>query len=420
MIFFLLKFLAFYLPWSLALNPAEGIDLASLRILIILIFFLWLVVGLKKRRIFVVSGAISGLIVLFLAINLLSLFWAKNIDWAARKALFLFSIFPLFFVFAEAMKDNGKMIKIAKILVISGALVSILGIIQFVSQFYLGIDKVYDFWAGSLATLFLGKSLAKEVLRDPSWLVNISGMTFLRATATFPDPHMFSLYLGMLLPLAAGIYLKVKNKLYVIFFFLILTADMLTFSRGGYLGLLGGAAFLAAAFWKNIAGRYKIFALVFFLAVGLSFFIPGPVASRFNSIFDLREGSNAGRLEMWEKSWKVAQDSPFLGVGLGNYPLEIKPSADYREPITAHNTYLDIASETGMISALIWTAILSGAIIIFLGKSKRDNFFLMSATSVAIFSAHSLAETSIYSPAVLALLLIIISFIYVSENQKNI
>ena len=73
----------------------------------------------------------------------------------------------------------------------------------------------------------------------------------------------------------------------------------------------------------------------------------------FSSIFDLKEGSNVGRLEMWKKSAEVALDNPFSGVGIGNYPLEVKASADYREPITAHNTYLDIASETGIISLLV-------------------------------------------------------------------
>ena len=112
------------------------------------------------------------------------------------------------------------MIKVIKALVWGGALAALLGIFQFFGQFFWGLERVYKFWADFVAVPFLGVSVAKEVLKNPSWLVNISGATYLRATATFPDPHMFSLFLGMILPLAAGIYLKTKKiSIYIAVFF---------------------------------------------------------------------------------------------------------------------------------------------------------------------------------------------------------
>jgi len=415
----LLKILAFYFPFQLALNPTKGIDLASIRVLILIIFFLWLAESFRKKRLNIVLGSTTYLLIIFLSLSAFSFFWAKNQDFAMRKILFLLSIFPLYFVVSDVIYDKEKMIKMIKVLVFSGALAAVIGLVQFFSQFFLGLEKVYDFWAKYITIPFLGASAGEAVLKNPSWLVNISGKTFLRATSTFPDPHMLALYLGMLLPLSAGLFLKTKNVFYLITFLIMLLADVLTFSRGGYLGLLIGGFFLLIVFWKKMTRKYKLFIFSFLAIIIMAFMIPGPISSRFNSIFNTSEGSNVGRLDMWEKSWKVAENNPFLGVGIGNYPLELKPSAGYREPITAHNTYLDIAAETGIITALIWVALLISAIIIFLKKSKYDNFYLMAAVSLVIFAGHQIAETAIYSPVVLTLFVIILSFVNVRETEKT-
>jgi O-antigen ligase len=415
-----LKILAIYLPFQLALNPGEGVDLASIRVFILLIFFLFLAEGLRKKRLDITWGPVTIFVLFFLFFSAFSFFWAKNQEWALRKILFLFSIFPLYFVVISVIKDKEKMIRIMKYLSISGGLVATIGIAQFFSQFLFGLEKVYNFWAQYMAIPFLGHSASLAVLKNPSWLVNISGKTFLRATATFPDPHMFSLYLGMLAPISAGLFLKAKNKIFLATFFLILLADALTYSRGGYLGLLAGGVFLLVIFWKKMAKKYKFFIFGFLVLIALVFSVPSPISSRFNSIFNLSEGSNAGRLDMWRSAWKVAENHPLGGVGIGNYPLEIKPSADYREPITAHNTYLDIAAETGIIATLAWIALLVSAIVIFLKKSLYDSFYIMMAVSVVIFAAHQLAETAIYSPVVLTLFVIIIGFTNVSKVERTI
>lgn len=415
----LLEILAAYLPFQIALNPTQSIDLASIRVFILLIFFFWLAEGLRKKRLNVIGGPVAVFLTMFLFLSCFSLFWAKNEDWAIRKILFFLSIFPLYFVVSDLVRGREKMDKLLGILSYSGMVVAFIGIIQFLSQFVIGLDAVCNFWARYITIPFLGASAGKAVLLNPSWLVNISGHTFLRVTATFPDPHMLSLYLGMLIPVSIGLYISKKKAIYIFSFVLMLLADFLTYSRGGYLGLMVGAIFLILVFWRAMVGKYKLFILSFLVLIALTFIIPGPIADRFHSIFDLKEGSNVGRMDMWKKSARVALNNPLWGVGIGNYPLEIKSTASYREPITAHNTYLDIASETGIINTIIWIVLLASAIMIFIKKSAKDSFFLMLATSIVVFSAHQLAETAIYSPVVLTLFVIILAFTNVREIEKE-
>lgn len=301
---------------------------------------------------------------------------------------------------------------------VSGSFVAGLGIIQFFLQFAAGLDRVYKFWSDYVALPFLGKSFGASVLENSSWLVNISGHTYLRATATFPDPHMFSFFLGILLPLALGLGISSKKGLWYFLAFLIFLADILTFSRGGYLGLAAGALVLVFLFWRRVSGKQRIFIFSVILAVGFLLIVSGPVSSRFFSSFNLKEGSNSGRLEMWGKAMVVIRDNPLIGTGLGNYPLAVDPLAAYRDPIYAHNTYLDIAVETGIPASLSWIFLLIAVIYSFWKKAKKDILYAGAAVSLIIFLAHSLVETGIYSPVVLALVLIIIGINKPRQNEK--
>jgi O-antigen ligase len=395
-----------YLPFQFALNPSAGVDLASSRVFILLLFFVWLMESLRRRTFFVKSSKLNFFLVSFLFFNLFSLVVSQNSGWSMRKLLFLFSVFPLYFVVADLIDTREKMERLVKYLVFGGFFVAIVGIFQFVLQFAIGLNGTHGFWANYISPLFLGENVTAAVLKNPSWLVNISGETYLRAIATFPDPHMFSFFLGMLLPLAFGLFLKLNRRIYLVVFFTVLLADLLTFSRGGYLGLFAGAMAAFFLLWHKLRKDYRLKIVILAISVGILLLIPGPLSERFFSSFDFQEGSNQGRIETWKKASEVIVSHPLIGVGIGNYPLEISATANYRDPIYAHSNYLDIAAETGLFSLILWLGFSVSLLLVFIVKSK-DILFFCAALSVIIFSAHSLVETSLYSPVVLPLFLII-------------
>lgn len=412
---------SFLLPFQIALNPAAGIDLASIRIFILFIFLVWLALGLKRKNITLPKGLQGGLILSFLFLNIFSLFFAGNIEWGLRKLLFLFSIFPVYFVFADVVSNNEKIIKIVKSLIWSGFFVSLIGIAQFLLQFILGVEKAYKFWADYVIVPFLGKAFSEAVLQNPSWLVNISGATYFRATAIFPDPHMLAFFINMIIFLSLGLIFHLKNKKvsYIVILFFLFSASLLTFSRGGYLGLSAGLVFLAFYYIPKLSKKYKAAIVAAIFLLGMLLFIPSPVSQRFFSSFNFKEGSNKGRIETWGKAVEIIASHPIFGVGIGNYPLEIKAVAGYREPIYSHNAYLDIAAETGIANALIWIGIILVSFKKFLAKSQENYFFLGAAAALLAFAIHSLVETPIYSPVVLTLFLIFISFASIKKDYSN-
>ncbi len=410
--------LIFYLPFQIALNPGGGFDLSSLRIFIVLFFLFWLVI--KKPR-FVFNLQSIGLL-LFLFLIGLSLIKADNVFLGIRKMVYFLSIFPLYFITFSLVDNFRKSKKIIQGLVISAGVFALIGLIQFLSQFVFGLERVYYFWANNILPVFSGFNLGTLILAYPSWLVNIKGETIMRVFSLFSDPHMLSFYLGLILPLI--IFYSVKNKKYLYLYFVIFLALCLSFTRGAYLAIIISLLVLSFLFWRYLA--HKKMALVL-LASLLIFIIPiSPISDRFYSSFDLNEGSNLGRLEMWQEAKSLGFENIWQGIGLGNYYLSIDPDFGYRNPITAHNLYLDIFSETGLFTLMVLLFLIFGTIWQMFKKIKKFDFnrekkILLAGliSSLVYFSVHSFFETAIYHPSVLALFMIVLGLSTALIRDEN-
>jgi O-antigen ligase len=138
----------------------------------------------------------------------------------------------------------------------------------------------------------------------------------------------------------------------------------------------------------------------------------GLISARFFSSFNLNEGSNQGRLAIWQESFNVFLENPILGVGLGNYPLTTNPYLDYRTSVTSHNLYLDILAETGIFGLLAWLWFIVAAAKAAWRKIKsvqKEDWIVGLGTLGALvyFSVHSFFETAIFNPTILAFLMIV-------------
>jgi O-antigen ligase len=410
-----------YLPFQIALNPIEGIDIASIRILSLIIALFWLGKKLQEKYLPAPSGPQLLLVGSFLFLSVFSIFFSESPAWALRKLFFLFSFFPLFLVFSDLGKKRADALKIIEFLLLGGALSALVGIGQFFLQFIIGLDPTLNIWR-EFSGLFWGNAFSQSILEYSSWLVEINGKTIFRAIAFFPDPHTFSFFLTMLLPwfFSVGLGLKYNERIKKTFLLLggvaVFLANILTFSRSGYVGMLAGALFWGTALlWQGKFLRKKVLALVLFGLLLTSFSLPF-VQSRFVSIFNPNEGSNSERYRNWKEALKIVSDHPLVGVGLGNYSLAVKSDAAYRDPIYAHNLYLDIAAETGIINALVFVALLAISLVRFMKKSACEYFWIAGAISLVSFGFQSLFDTSLFSVQALPLFVILIAL---SATQKN-
>ncbi len=415
----LLLLFCLYLPFQLALRPATDIDLASVRIFIPLLFIFWLIQSLKRKRLLIPSSASALFLYSFIFFLSFSLFWAQNPFWGLRKILFVLSIFPLFWLFSQKFQQKFYW-QTFKFLALGSFFLALIGLGQFLSQFIFAINNLQNFWGKIISPIFLGPSFSAAVWEHSSWLVNVGGKTIFRAVSIFPDPHMFSFYLGLTAPLALAYYLKTKNKKFLLVFLLIFIVNLLTFSRGGYLGIIFASfAFLSYFIKKNSTINFRkaariAFTIFLFITILATL---SPVRQRFLDTFDFQEGSNLGRIELWKKSWQIFKQHP-LGVGLGNLPLAIEPTTNYRDPIYAHNLYLDILTESGFFGLIFYLLTIISTLV-FLFKRRHDWFYLGIFSSLIFFSSYSLVETPLYSVHVLSIFFILLALAQNNEVTKN-
>ncbi len=444
----LFLFLIFYIPFSIALNISQDVDLASIRVLIIIFFLAWLAGvaflppplardGGLRGRIFLSSFQGFGLPVILL-ISGVSLFFAQEPSWGWRKLAVFLSILPLYYMTASLTSRHGRE-KILKVLAGSAIAAAFVGLVQFLLQFFSGVDDLTNFYAQKLGPFFWGQSFSEIVQQNQSWLVDAAGHTLMRAIGLFPDPHMLAFFLGLILPIVFSLWLfREKNRtgwfFAAGFLFIVL---LLTFSRGGYLGAIFSIAAVLFFAWKNL-GQNKRFLVMAGLALLLvaSIVLARPIANRFVSSFTLSEGSSTSRLQIWASSWQVFLDHPLFGVGLGNYPRAIDPLVPYRNPITSHNLYLDILSETGVFGLAAWLLLIFGSLYKILKSIRKDSHDPARAInprtkdigvgvkiglfgSLVYFVVHSFFETAIFNPAVLAVFMIVLGLAAASNITQH-
>lgn len=407
---YLFLFLILLLPLQFALNIGENVDLVTTRILVPVLFLAWLIRSLARKKLWIPNKAEMWLVISFLFLAFLSLFLGREASAGFRKFLYLLTIVPVFFVAADIFREEKWRRRSIIAIVFSGVLAAAVGLFQFVFSFLIGIDKSAKIWE-SLAPYFLGNSFGKIVAANSSWLVNIGGETRLRAFGFFPDPHNFAFFVNLCLFVGLG-YLFSKKKMISKIWIgagiaLMIAAVSLSFSRGAYFGLLAGGVFFAAVFLKRSGVLGKAFAALGVMFVLIFFINSNIITQRLATSFNLKEGSNAERYKNWTQAAEMIRDYPLGGVGLGNYARTVDPTAADRSSIYAHNLFLDIAAETGILNAIIFLFL----IVISIWRNIKNNNMLnlgLAAGLVAFF-VHSIFDTALYSPQVLTLLLIIIA-----------
>lgn len=217
-----------------------------------------------------------------------------------------------FVVFANGLDRRSRILKIMATFALCAAVLAIHGIKQ--KQTGLG-------WTG----------------------IELSQGTRIQYVGIFNDPNDLGLLFVTCIPMAA--YLSGRGGLLGLrrLFWLTVTGVLiygvyLTDSRGALLSLLAvGGVYIWQRRGMFVAGVLGAMAIAGLLAL----------PSRFSEI-DAEEASAQGRVESWYEGLQMFQGHPVFGVGPDMY-------TDYN-PLTAHNSFVLILAETGLIGYTLWLA----------------------------------------------------------------
>ena len=177
---------------------------------------------------------------------------------------------------------------------------------------------------------------------------------------TYGDPNYLAEDLALVVPLAAAFIARPATRpgiraLCLLALLLSVTCIVLTFSRGGFLGLVFGGVVWAL---RERTQRTKALVLSTLLAVGVAVFAPATYWERADTIEEFEQDQSAlGRVYAWHVTSAANLDRPLRGVGGGAFreawPL-YAPEAARREALVAHNIFLDTLGELGWVGFFLF------------------------------------------------------------------
>jgi len=216
---------------------------------------------------------------------------------------------------------------------------------------------------------------------------------FFRAFGTFGQPNPFGGFMGIALPIAlmctynqlvtmasdlrSHNKVSLKTLLYsglpLIVVIILLAGLIASWSRGAWLGFAVSVMVMAFAIPRKLSTSILMTSGLTILVLGLWFggLIPQSVVDRittaatdFITIDEIRgvdittvNYAVVERIAHWQAALNMAEANPIMGVGLGNYEIvyENYRLLNWTEPLGhAHNYYLNILAETGIIGFLVY------------------------------------------------------------------
>jgi putative inorganic carbon (HCO3(-)) transporter len=170
---------------------------------------------------------------------------------------------------------------------------------------------------------------------------------------TFNNPNELAYYLAIGGAFALGAQALTRRRWLRLAYFGALIAMaaalLLTQSRGGLMAAIAvlGLTLLRGAHKRN---QGAIVAVAVLLLLALQF-TPQKVWQRASTTFSYqRDASAQGRIDAWRTGLRIVAAKPLTGIGAGAFLLawpEFAPG-DAGEARTAHNTFVQVASETGL------------------------------------------------------------------------
>lgn len=331
------------------------------------------------------------IILLFLAV----LFVSSVLSFAAAGSIKVWIMYLVFagfyFIIINTVKTKKQLYGLFKIFVISGALVALYGVMQYVFG-----------WTTANAWI------------DETMFENDT----MRVYSTLANPNVLGEYLLLVLPVAAVFAIKEKaNHLtkwaYMAMFALLGLCLVLTQSRGCWIGFML-SVFIFVTFYEG-----KWWSCIPLVLLILPMIVPETIVERIASVGNMEDSSTSYRVYIWMGTLGMLRHYWLGGIGMGEQAFgQVYPFFMYNA-VTAphsHNTFLQLLVESGIGGLAVFIAMQ----IVFLMKMhsvykmdyKKNTDSAMAlalASGVIGFLAQSMFDYTFYNYRVMAIFFMIIA-----------
>ena len=216
-----------------------------------------------------------------------------------------------------------------------------------------------------------------QSLISPSAIYGLRAPPLAVPFGPFVNRHNFAAYMEMTLALPLGMMFsgaieREKRLLFLTAIALMGVALLMSSSRGGMISLIAMIFFLVVlsgfrpkveAIAQGVSERTRHlmlrvglgFALLLAIAVGVTLIGGESSLSRFVDSVNASDPTT-GRTQLWRISWLMIKANPVVGAGLGAYGVAytpFDPRNGVARPEQAHNDYLQVLTDAGIIGAAL-------------------------------------------------------------------
>lgn len=229
----------------------------------------------------------------------------------------------IFFLFVNNVKNVTQFKRLVRILILITTIAGAYAIFQHLTRI--------DFFGN---VKYLQKSLA-------------------RSTGFFNSPQTFGNYILLVLPVVLGLSfysnIRREKRWLQLSGLIILIAIIFSYTRGVWIGLIGGLIFMAILRSKKL-----LLFVVTGIIVGSMFLVFLP-SSRFTQrvVRTFKSERPVGdRIYFWQGSLRIIRDYPITGLGWEGFGIvyrKYKPAEGRQLVCHAHNNFIDVAVDSGFL-----------------------------------------------------------------------
>ncbi len=321
--FWLATLLIFIVPWEDSVPlPTLG---SAARLAGLALAALWAVIVVVEGK-FRKPHLFHALVLLFFLWNFVSLFWSPESDATLQRIKTYGQIFLLLLIYWDVYKSPRELLT---------------GIQAYVFGCYvLVVSTLYNYMQGNVAVVYEGRYSATGVNAVDMALILMMGL-----------PAAMQLFFSRE---KKGLLFKIANLAYIP---LAIFAILLTGSRTSLIAAIPFGLYLVVTRQIKPNTKLLVVSILFISLLALLPFIPSNILSRLSTLgSSIEAGDIGGRVELWESAILEFSQHPFTGIGSGVLDSAIGSAA--------HNTFISVLAETGVIGLALFLLIL--AIVFFM------------------------------------------------------
>ena len=231
----------------------------------------------------------------------------------------------------------------------------------------------------------------------------LRGRPFPRIAGALEGPNQLAGYLGVAIPVLVARALVHRDRLLVCVIALAAITDMLTFSRAGLIGCFAGVVTVIVVLrrpgvfvWRLAAGA----ALVAIAGVVVALHAGVP-AGYFSLDQATQVADHLGnRAQLWRAAIALWRTSPLLGVGAGNYELDLAQVGLAGVRTHANSLYLQSLAEGGVVGLAATLTAFVTAIVVLARSGVRRPLVVGALGATVALAVHQVGDDMFFFPKV--------------------